>query len=87
MQLRYDPEKPPHFSLLLNIVFGLASTFRKWSLFDFRRFSRGVNIGPSGRQSLLLSAFTQYVPIFMIISGPCTHPSRSPTFRVVRCFI
>ncbi len=25
--LRYDPDKPPHFSLLLNIVFGLASTF------------------------------------------------------------
>lgn len=27
MYLRYDPNAPPHFSLLLNIVFGLASTF------------------------------------------------------------
>lgn len=27
MRLRHNPAKPIHFSLLLNIVFGLASTF------------------------------------------------------------
>ncbi|CAA7266066.1 unnamed protein product [Cyclocybe aegerita] len=25
--LRYDPEKPPHFGILLNVTFGFASTF------------------------------------------------------------
>ena len=29
MRLRHDPTKPPHFSLLLNAMFGLASTFCK----------------------------------------------------------
>lgn len=27
--LRYNPAKPPHFGLLLNIAFGFASTFSK----------------------------------------------------------
>lgn len=26
-RLRYDPDRPPHFGLLLNISFGFASTF------------------------------------------------------------
>ncbi|KAJ3504187.1 hypothetical protein NLJ89_g8069 [Agrocybe chaxingu] len=26
-RLRYDPEKPPHFGILLNVAFGFASTF------------------------------------------------------------
>ena len=33
--LRYDPNAPPHFSLLLNIVFGLASTFGELGSFHF----------------------------------------------------
>lgn len=31
-RLRYDPHNPFHFNLLLNIAFGLASTFSEFSL-------------------------------------------------------
>lgn len=29
-QLRYDPNKPFHFGVALNLAFGFASTFSEW---------------------------------------------------------
>ena len=28
--LRHDPEHPPHFGLFMNVLFGMASTFREF---------------------------------------------------------
>ena len=30
--VRYEPERPTHFGLLMNVIFGIASTFSTWSL-------------------------------------------------------
>ena len=55
--LRYDPTKPFHFGLLLNIGFGFASTFSE--LLPFFRASNWLNFDYSRCESLLLSAVTQ----------------------------
>jgi hypothetical protein len=58
--LRYDPTKPFHFGLLLNIAFGFASTFSE--CFDSPPLFRTLdwlNFHYSCRESLLLSANTQ----------------------------
>ena len=60
--LRYDPTKPFHFGLLLNIGFGLASTFSEcFNLIPFLWASQvdWLNFDYSCRESLLLSAVAQ----------------------------
>ena len=55
--LRYDPKKPFHFGLLLNIAFGFASTFSE--SFPLLCAFYCLNLVYSCRESLLLSAITQ----------------------------
>lgn len=40
--LRHDPTKPVRFNLLLNVVFGLASTFREYLHISFKNFTVGL---------------------------------------------
>ena len=63
VRLRHDPAKPPHFSLFLNAVFGLASTFREYQLRYHRRVVYMTACIPSSscRESILLSATLKYV--------------------------
>ena len=58
--LRYDPSKPFHFGIALNVAFGFASTFSE--LFRYFAFRAGNEINPiddSCRKLVLLSAFVK----------------------------
>jgi len=59
--LQYDPTKPFHFGLLLNIAFGFASTFSEYSLPFYSAFdcSSITNFDYSCCESLLLSTLAQ----------------------------
>ena len=57
--LRYNPTKPFHFGLLLNIGFGFASTFSELLPPPFFRSSNRLNFDYSRCESLLLSAVAQ----------------------------
>ena len=61
-RLRYDPIKPFHFGLLLNIAFGFASTFSE--SFPLLYAFYCLNLVYSCRESLLLSAITQSALFF-----------------------
>ena len=38
-RVRYDPERPTHFGLLMNVIFGIASTFSTWFRFLYASLS------------------------------------------------
>ena len=60
--LRYDPSKPFHFGIALNVAFGFASTFSESdTLFQFFVFQPRTETYPmtSCRKLVLLSAFVE----------------------------
>jgi hypothetical protein len=62
--LRYDPSKPFHFGIALNVAFGFASTFSESDpLFRFFVFRAGLNetypIDDSCCKLVLLSTFVE----------------------------
>ena len=58
--LRYDPSKPFHFGIALNVAFGFASTFSElFQFFVFRAGNETYPINDSCRKLVLLSTFVE----------------------------
>ena len=61
--LQYDPSKPFHFGIALNVAFGFASTFSESDAFFlvYRAGNKTHPIDDSCRKLVLLSTFIEYV--------------------------
>jgi hypothetical protein len=91
-RLRYNPEKPFHFGIVLNIAFGLVSTFSESTDYNSKTQSTYLYHERLSRGKLiLLPTSAEWVLFWMYLQKQCPDETifggSSRIFRVVQCIV